>query len=257
MRDEYINLLSLGQVGFQLKYSHVTIYIDPYLSNSVQERVADDLVRLVPVPIQPNEVTDANYILITHAHLDHCDPDTLISISKASPVCIFVCPQCVRRILLVWGIPDTRIVPCLTEKVVLGDDLTVFPVPAAHPTIVEDREGGWESIGFVIEWSGRRIYHAGDTAVDQEIMNKINKIGSVDVAFLPVNEQNYYRNQRGIIGNMSIREAFQMAVDIGAKTVIPMHWDMFSANQVYREEIEVVYSGMSPPFDLVFYPDHI
>lgn len=252
-----IKVLPLGQVGYRLKYSNITMYIDPYLSNSVQEKDSNDLARLVPVAMKPCEIDDANFVLITHAHLDHCDPDSLIPLAESSPNCSFICPSSVSRLLLGWGISEERILTCLNQERVIATDITVFPVPAAHPQIVEDQDGGWESIGFVIEWGGIRIYHAGDTSVDEKIINMINKIGPVNMAFLPVNERNYYRERRGIIGNMSIREAFQMAEDIGARAVVPTHWDMFAANQVYRAEIEAVYQGMKPPFELVFYPDQI
>ena len=45
--------------------------------------------------------------------------------------------------------------------------------------------------------------------------------GTIDLAILPIN---------GKVGNMSGREAAQLAKDIGAKIVIPCHYDMFEFN---------------------------
>jgi hypothetical protein len=38
-------------------------------------------------------------------------------------------------------------------------------------------------------------------------------LGPIDVAFLPMNERSFFRKRRGIIGNMSVREAFAMAAE--------------------------------------------
>ena len=54
---------------------------------------------------------------------------------------------------------------------------------------------------------------------------------------------------------MSVSESFLLAVEIGVKTVIPVHWDMFAANSVGIDEIQAIYSPMEPVFDLQIQPD--
>jgi len=54
-----------------------------------------------------------------------------------------------------------------------------------------------------------------------------------------------------------VRESFLLAVEIGVKTVIPVHWDMFAANSVGIDEIQAIYSQMEPDFDLQIQPDSI
>ena len=87
-----ISLQLLGQSGCRIEYDGVVIYMDPYLSNSVQELDASDLERLIPVPMLPESVTDADWVIITHEHIDHCDPHTLPTIAEASPDCRFIGP---------------------------------------------------------------------------------------------------------------------------------------------------------------------
>ena len=95
-----------------------------------------------------------------------------------------------------------------------------------------------------------RLYHAGDTSLCDEIIEAVTSAGHVDIAFLPVNERNYYKDKRGVIGNMSIREAFYLAEVIGAGTLVPTHWDMFEINRVFPEEIELLYKMLKPEFKL-------
>lgn len=87
-----ISLQLLGQSGCRIEYGGSVIYMDPYLSNSVQELESPDLERLIPIPVKPEEIIDADWILITHDHIDHCDPHTLPVIANVSPGCRFVGP---------------------------------------------------------------------------------------------------------------------------------------------------------------------
>ena len=92
MTNMRIPVQMLGQSGCRLAFPDTTVYIDPYLSNSVQELEAPDLARLVPIPYPPELVTDADWVFITHEHIDHCDPHTLPKLAKASPQARFVGP---------------------------------------------------------------------------------------------------------------------------------------------------------------------
>lgn len=253
----FVNITPLGQVGFRFIINNITIYIDPYLSNSVQEKEDATLARLRPIPIQPNQVKDADYILITHHHRDHCDNDTLEPLAKASPNATFVCPPNVFQHLVEMEIDPERLIIIRDKPLFLQNKLIIYPVPAAHPDVVEDSKGGWQCIGYVIESDGRRIYHAGDTSIVQELIDVLYSIGKIDIAFLPVNERNYYREKKGIIGNMSVRDAFQLAEELKVDILVPTHWDMFAANQVYQEEIELIYNKMKPPFRLLINPKKI
>ena len=249
-----IKLQSLGQVGYRLDILDTIIYIDPYLSNSVQKKEDAGMTRLIPIPMMPSQVKDADYVLITHSHRDHCDEDTLIPLAKASPNCKFVAPVTVGNYLCHLGINLHRIVFIKENPIQISNKIKLYPVPSAHPTIKMNIEGGWDCIGYVIEIENKRLYHAGDTSVNKELIAYLKKFGNINIGFIPVNEHNYYRERRGIIGNMSVRDAFMFAEEIGIKVFIPTHWDMFAANQVYQEELELLYNKLKPSFKLLFNP---
>ena len=244
----------LGQSGCRLDFSDCTIYIDPYLSNSVQELDASDLERLIPIPFMPESVTDADWVLITHEHIDHCDPYTIPQIAKSSPQAKFVCPQPVANLLEKWGIEQNRIFIASETWSELNPDLRLLATPAAHSKIVRNISGQLLCVGFIIEAFGQRIYFAGDTCVQQEIIDVLVENAPIHTAFLPVNEQNFFRHRRNIIGNMSVREAFQFAEEIGVKQVVAVHWDMFAVNAVDPDEIHLIYKVMNPNFILLLNP---
>src|SRR5688500_12251421 len=87
-----IPVLPLGQSGFRLQFGSLVVYIDPYLTDSVARLDGQDLTRLSPPPLDPATITDANYVFTTHAHRDHCDPDTILPLTAASPSARVVAP---------------------------------------------------------------------------------------------------------------------------------------------------------------------
>jgi L-ascorbate 6-phosphate lactonase len=247
----------LGQCGFRFQLGSTVVYTDPYLTNHVAEVEGQEMQRLRPVPIEPSSVSDADFVLVTHAHLDHCDLKTLLPLSFASTACRFVCPNEVAKLLRGAGIDSRRLILARENWIALGPQARVIPVPAAHPRIETDDEGYLRCVGYVMEWEGRRLYHGGDGSPDDLVFDRLSRLGPIDVAFIPVNERNFYRDKRGIIGNMSVREAFQMATDIGVKTLVPTHWDMFAPNSVYKEELILLYELMRPPFEMRLDPQEL
>ena len=247
----------LGQSGCRLGYPGCVVYVDPYLSNSVQQLDAPDLERLLPVPTPPDHVVDADWVLLTHEHIDHCDPHTLPALARASSKCCFMGPEPVLALLRDWGVGEERLRLATEEWSGLAPELRVHAVPAAHPVCERDGKGRPRYVGYVLEHQARRLYIAGDTAVTQELIDSLAALKPIAAAMLPVNEQNFFRARRGIVGNMSVREAFQLADELGIECVIPVHWDMFAANSVSTEEMHAVYQHVKPRFRLLVQPSHI
>jgi L-ascorbate 6-phosphate lactonase len=52
----------------------------------------------------------------------------------------------------------------------------------------------------------------------------------IDIALVPINGRDYFREEQGIVGNLDYREAVQLVRRIGARTLVPIHWDGFAGN---------------------------
>jgi L-ascorbate 6-phosphate lactonase len=241
----------LGQTGLKIDAVSTCVLVDPYLSHSVQELDAPDLVRLVPIAYSPSSLHEVNWVLITHEHMDHCDPHTIPVLAEASPQARFVAPEPVRRQLKEWGIASERILAATSEWIELGSDLRVRAVPAAHPRILIGQDGQPKAVGYLLERFGKRVWVAGDTSVCEELIHCLQDLSPIHTALLPVNEDNFFRRRRGIVGNMSVREAFELAAEVEIKQVVPVHWDLFEINSTNPNEIEAVYRAYNWPFKLV------
>jgi L-ascorbate 6-phosphate lactonase len=246
---------ALGQVGYKIIHANTVIYIDPYLSNYVEKIEGQKAKRLYPIKINPENITDADWVFITHEHIDHCDPETLLPLSKSSPKAKFVCPYTVISILREIGISNDRLFLASSKWFSLSEHVIYSSVPSAHPTIEINQQGLSRYVGYIFDFNGFKIYHSGDTALNKEVYKHILKHRPIDLVFLPVNERNFFRESEGIIGNLTIREAFALAEDLEAKYLVPMHWDMFPCNQVFIEEINLLYEKLNPDFDLLIYPE--
>ncbi len=239
-----MNITSLGQTGFLIQSGTTRVLVDPYLFDSVADTYGAVFSRQTPAPLSPEELSGIDWILLTHAHLDHTDPQSLTALLAVNPEARLIAPPESRAILAELGI--VNITPPPVETQPLSEDLMVRSVPAAHTELRRAEDGEVQDCGYLLKSSkGRTVYHAGDTIPHPEIFASLEG-ETIDLALLPVNERNFFRDEAGIIGNMSVREAYQMADRLQASTIVPTHWELFAPNCTPREEIEMIYRIASP-----------
>ena len=246
-----MKLENIGQSGLKIEVDGINVLVDPYLSNSVEELDGSDLVRQIPIPYKPEELNNIDWILVTHDHIDHCDPQTLSIVAQKNPKAKFIGPLPVRKKLKLWNIDDSRIIAAKKNQISLGEKFNVLPIASAHPKLKIADDGFSSTIGWFFEIKGVNIYVAGDTSLCDEILIDLMKLPKINIGVLPVNEDNFFRRRRGIIGNMSIREAFGMADALKMEKMVPVHWDMFEINSTLPSEILSVYKGYDWNFKLI------
>jgi L-ascorbate metabolism protein UlaG (beta-lactamase superfamily) len=172
--------------------------------------------------------------------MDHLDASTLAALAAASPSAKFVVPVPIVRDVAGAGLDHERILGTQPGASISFGDVTVHPVAALHGVNVSDAysfgqemSGGlYRYLGFVIEGGGVCIYHAADTLVYDGLAETLRRM-AVDVALLPINGRDYFREARNFVGNMNYREAAQLAVDAEVDMLIPTHYDMFPDNLGY------------------------
>lgn len=222
-------LWSLGQAGFAIKGGETIAYIDPYLSDAIAE--SGGPARRFALPMNPATIQHANVVFATHEHADHADGATLGPLLAASPQATLVTSPQGREIALQAGVASTRIVvPRLGERITQGA-LTYTAIPAAHYAYEVDRAGHSRWMGFLIECNGVTLYHAGDTILIPEILAALAG-QRIDLALLPINGRDFFRERREIVGNLWPREAVELAVAINAGVLIGIHNDLFESNRV-------------------------
>ncbi len=170
-----------------------------WLGHASMRLQADKVVYVDPWEVEAAH--DADIVLVTHDHYDHCIPEDIEKVSKDKTV-IVATADCKSKL---GG--DVRIV-APGDKVDV-DGVAIEAVPAYnsdkhfHP-----KANNW--VGYIITLGGKRIYQAGDTDVIPEM-----KDVTADVAILPV----------GGTYTMTANEAAEAITLIKPNLCIPMHYD--------------------------------
>lgn len=178
MQDLAKKIVWLGHDSFRID-AEKTVYIDPYQISSGPE---------------------ADLILITHEHFDHCSPEDVSKIQ--GPGTVIVTEKDSAKKLS----GDVRVLKP-GESLEL-DGVKIRTVPSYntdkdfHP-----RANAW--LGFIVEVEGGTIYHAGDTDFIPEM-----KDFEVDIALLPVSGTYV----------MTSEQAIKAAIAVNPKLAIPMHY---------------------------------
>jgi L-ascorbate metabolism protein UlaG (beta-lactamase superfamily) len=235
LRDGSFRLWWLGQSGFLLQFHGRHVLFDPYLSDSLTLKYAHTdkaHVRITKRVIDPARLAFiVDVATSSHNHTDHLDADTICPIVRLKDrghedLTLFISPanEALARDRLKGGLPCFWTIDVGEWRQCEGFEFTA--VPAAHPDMATDESGDPFYIGFVVRFERWTVYHAGDTKLYAGMADLLRPF-KVDLALLPINGD---QPERRVAGNLNGREAAQLAKDIGAKIVIPCHYDMFEFN---------------------------
>ncbi|MBB6100192.1 L-ascorbate metabolism protein UlaG (beta-lactamase superfamily) [Deinobacterium chartae] len=212
-------LLGLGQVGVALRGPGGLILIDPFLTD------AGELGRAYPPPVDPAELGGVSAALISHDHPDHFDPATLEAVGRASPQARFYGPHTLD--LASVGLED-RLASVDAGETLEVAGARVHVIASAHERL-ERSERGHPYLGFVLEWNGVTVYHAGDTVPFDGLLETLSR-WKLDAAFVPINGRDYFRGKANLKGNFDAREAVALAEALDIGLVIPTHFDLLPFN---------------------------
>lgn len=205
----------LGHAGFVIKYHAMVFYVDPCLSAS-SGRISDP-------PLDPSAITHADMVLSTHTHARHMDGPTLTAILDASPKAKLVLPKSAASHAQALGIGFHRMTTTdadlRIEYFKSGDYMRIYAVPSAHPELEWTPIGGYPRLGYLIRCGGITIYHAGDGVPYESIVPRLRPY-NVTVALLPVSGA----------ANFNVEQAAQLAEEIEARWLVPMHYGTFSGS---------------------------
>lgn len=232
----------IGQAGFLLHFGGKRIVIDPYLSDSLAKKYHGSFFphdRMMPVPIQPQDVSSVDVVLVTHEHTDHMDGATLSVIARVSPHAIFIVPRYSVTEAINRGVPPERIVAVnYDEKTTFPNGLSVTAFPAAHEEYISDIAGNSKFLGYLISCEGVQIFHSGDTVPYAAIEERFSQVGPIDLALFPVNGRDDERRKHGIPGNMTIHEVLHYHQRFFFRSTIVHHFGMFRFNSPQLGELE-------------------
>jgi L-ascorbate metabolism protein UlaG (beta-lactamase superfamily) len=203
----------LGHAAFELTDGETTVLIDPFLTGNPKAAVSADEV-------------SADAILLTHGHEDHFGDTVAIARRTGAEVVAIVE---IARELSGDGLEKVH-EPNIGGTVKFGWG-SVKLVPAWHSSTTPKGTASAPA-GLIVKLGGKTIYHLGDTDLfsDMELIAK--RVGEIDVALVCIGD--YYTMDRV--------DAVQAVKLIGAREVIPCHYDTFPTIetdvQAFKADVE-------------------
>jgi L-ascorbate metabolism protein UlaG (beta-lactamase superfamily) len=224
LRDGHVHLWWLGQSGFLVQFEGRHLLLDPYLSDSLTEKYADTdkpHVRMTARAVDPSSLDFVDVVTSSHNHTDHLDAATLVPLLRLNPDVTLIVAAANRA----FAAERLRIDPSIPVGLAIGDAVSVGPfrveaVPAAHEVLDP------QYVGYVVRCGPWTLYHSGDTVLYEGMADRLRPY-AIDVALLPINGR---APERRVAGNLSAAEAADLGKAIGARTVIPCHYEMFAFN---------------------------
>jgi L-ascorbate metabolism protein UlaG (beta-lactamase superfamily) len=213
-----------GQSCFELSDGEARLLIDPFLKPNN------------PAAVATAAEVDPTHVAVSHGHADHI-ADAVAVATRTGAECVAIVevanwleeqgvekvhdPNLGGTVEFDWG--WIKLVPAWHTSTIPGSaDAPYSPVPG----IVTGTPAG-----FVISIGGISVYHAGDTCLFGD-MKLIAERNPVDVLMLPIG--GHYTMDR--------HDAVVAAELVGARTVIPMHYDTFppieTDSGAFKAEVE-------------------
>lgn len=239
-----IAVWSLGQAGVVIKgaigdakggadasMSDAIVVIDPYLTHAIEfNNPGTAFIRECDPPLEPEQLAGVTAVLITHHHDDHLDVETIRRLQRVSPETVFVAPKPHVDMLRGAGVSAKGVIGVDEGAALTIHGVRVCPIAAAHEAYEFDEHGHHKYLGYLVSMGDVTVYHSGDTVVTQKLVDDLRGVRP-HIAMLPINGRDYKRAAEGIVGNMNMREAVDLAVEIEADMLWPNHYDLFPNNR--------------------------
>jgi L-ascorbate metabolism protein UlaG (beta-lactamase superfamily) len=242
VKDGHFRLWWLGQSGFLVQWRSSHLLLDPYLSDSLTEKYAatdKPHIRMTARVVDPSRLDFVDVVTSSHNHTDHLDDETLRPLLRANPDLKIVVPEANRHFVAERLGIDRKLPVGLRdgESVKVGE-FKLTAVPAAH------EELGPEYLGYVVRFGEWTIYHSGDTILYEGMAERLRQF-PIDVALLPINGR---APERRVAGNLNARGAAELGKAIGARVVIPCHYEMFTFNTADPREFAGAAKAVEQPY---------
>ncbi len=190
----------IGHSAFLVRIEDKRFLFDPWIEGN-------------PVAKPPQRL-DADYVFVSHGHRDHGLEDAKKVVGQGAKL--------VGVFELVNAAGVERAIKGNIGGRIRDGEVEIYITPAFHSCPYGS------PAGFIVKYKNRTLYHAGDTALFGD-MRLLGERYSIDVAFLPI----------GGTYTMDVEDAKKAAQLLGAKIVVPMHYNTFPEIEEDPERLDI------------------
>jgi L-ascorbate metabolism protein UlaG (beta-lactamase superfamily) len=267
--DDTVTVAWIGHSTILIKMFGVTVLTDPVLFDRVGLYLFGTtfgLTRFVPPALPFEQIPKPDVVLISHAHLDHCDYYSLKQLTERHPNAITAIVAANTRDVvesLAWkSVVELDWHHALFLEVETPQEpraeLVVRALPVKHvgwrlPGDLDRAQGsanGRSFNAYLLEHKGKRIVFGGDTAYTETFADLGSQLAAkgqhVDIAMMPIGAYFPWRTV-----HCTPEEALQMSKAMRAAWFVPMHCNTFPLGREATHEplkrLRDAFSAQMPP----------
>lgn len=237
LHDVSDKIIWMGHASFFIQLAGIRILIDPVFGKlPIVKRYSE-------LPVDPDKLRNIHYILVSHAHYDHCDTKSLKRLSQNNPQAQLLVGLKLETLISKW-IKNPIQSAGWYQQYQLDAPLKITFLPSRHWAnrgLFDANTSLWG--GFMIQSANRTIYYGGDSGHGSHFKTVGELFPNIDVAligagayspawFMSANHQDPY-------------DAVKAFGDTGAKTFIPFHYGTFDSADEPMSEPEKILSTLA------------
>lgn len=222
LTDTSDKIVWLGHASFFIQLSGIRILIDPIFGK------LPFMKRYSEMPVHPEKLLNIDYILVSHAHYDHCDKSSLKRLSANNPDAQILVGLKLNDLISKW-VPNPIQQAGWYQQYQLDKNLKITFVPSRHwanrsPFSVNINLWG----GFVIQSESKSIYYGGDSGYGSHFESIGRLFPDIDVSLIGAGAYSpaWFMSPH----HQDPQDAIKAFHATGAKTFIPFHFGTFDVS---------------------------
>ncbi|MEJ6022505.1 MBL fold metallo-hydrolase [Ramlibacter sp. PS4R-6] len=212
----------LGHASVLLEIDGVRVMTDPVLSRRVSPFQFIGPARLHATPLAIGALQNVDAVVISHDHFDHLDMDTVQALARGGTR--FFVGLGIGAHLLRWGVPAAQVQDMdWWDSATIGG-VTIHCLPARHYSGRKSMDNSTLWSSWMIKGPRNSVYFSGDTGYAGHFKEIREKLGAPDLSMLKIGA--YDETWKDI--HMTPESAVRAHMELGAKTLLPVHWATFN-----------------------------
>ncbi|MEA5024342.1 L-ascorbate metabolism protein UlaG (beta-lactamase superfamily) [Desulfitobacterium sp. LBE] len=232
-KNEELTVAWLGHAGFLINFYGTKILIDPAFYERIGLTPLGNytigMKRYVACPLTAEQAGKVDLVICSHAHTDHFDYPSLRSMQ--SPDTAVVTAKGTRSL---WEGLNYKTI----DEMHWGDEkeypggLKVKAIEGEHWGARLPWNKEMEANSILLSKNGVNLFIGADTGYTEKFQQQLREV-EIELAIMGIAA---YSPKSFEARHATPEQAIQMAEEMGAKKILPMHWGTFKLSQEPMEE---------------------
>jgi L-ascorbate metabolism protein UlaG (beta-lactamase superfamily) len=212
----------LGHATVLLEIDGVRVLTDPVLSQRASPFQFIGPARLHPAPLAIADLQNIDAVVISHDHFDHLDMDTVQALARGGTH--FFVGLGIGGHLERWGVPAAQVHEMDWWESARFRGITIHCAPARHYSGRKSMDNATLWSSWMLKGPAHSVYFSGDSGYASHFKEVRERLGAPQLALIKIGA---YGDTWETI-HMTPESAVRAHRDLGATTLLPVHWATFN-----------------------------